>query len=179
MKKLLLILSLVLLVGCEKDLNNTPTKRVEVFLSNYQSLSDEVQAKISAQVDDMANLTNEEKKAYIDLWKKHYQGLTYDIKDEIVNGLDATVVAEVEVYDYSKTMTETNNYLMENPMMFQDELGNHSSIKFNDYRIEELNKVSDKVKYTFEFKVKKINKKWILQDLNEEEYLKLSGMYIY
>ncbi len=179
MKKFLLFLFLILLVGCEKDLNNTPTKRVEIFLSNYQSLSDEVQAKIESDIDEMGNLTTDLKKSYFDLWKRHYQGLTYEIKEEKIDGDDATVITEVEIYDYSQVLNEIDDYLENNPNLFVDENGNYSSTMFNDYRINSLKEVTDRVKYTIEFKIKKINKKWILQDLNEEEYLKLSGMYLY
>lgn len=179
MKKLLLILAVFLLVGCEKDMNNTPTKRVEVFLSNYQSLSEEVQAKIASDVDEMPNLTEEEKKSYTDLWKKHYQNLTYEVKDEKIDGDDAIVTVEIEVTDYSKIIANANQRLTDNPEEFQDEIGNYLPSKFNDYKLEAMKGTSDKVKYTLELNVKKIEKKWVLQDLSEDEYLKLSGMYAY
>ena len=179
MKKIIIILAVLLLVGCERDLNNTPTKRVEVFLSNYQSITAEVESDIIAKVSDMPNLTEEEQKEYINLWKRHYQGLTYEIKDEMVDGDDATVVTEIEVYDYSEVMSETSDYLTTNPEAFQDESGNHSFEKYNDYRLSALKEVNDKVKYTIEFKLKKIDKKWILQELSDEDSLKMSGMYDY
>ena len=179
MKKILLVLMVLLLVGCEKDLNNTPTKRVEVFLGNYQSLSEEVRARIVSDVDDMPNLTEEEKESYVKLWERHYQGMTYDIKDELVDGDDATVQVEIEVSDYSKIVKDSTEYLNQNPEMFQDDLGNYSFSKFNDYKINRMSNSNEKVKYTIEFKLKKIDKKWVLQDLNDEEYLKLSGMYDY
>ena len=177
MKKILLILSLFLLIGCEKDLNNTPTKRVEVFLSNYQSLSDEVQAKIIADVDEMNDLTEEERDAYIELWKRHFQGLTYEIKDEKIDGDDAIVTTQIEVTDYSKIMEETNMMLSENPELFLDEDGAYSFRLYTDYKLEALKNVEDKAQYTIDFKLKKVNKKWILQELDEEDNLKLSGMY--
>ena len=179
MKKIFMIFALLLVVGCEKDMNNTPTKRVEVFLSNYQSLSAEVESKIMADVEEMPNLNDEEKEAYIRLWERHYQGLTYEVKNEEVDGDDAIVTTEIEVYDYSNVISATSEYLVNNPEFFQDEYGNHSFTKYNDYRLEQLNQVNDKVKYTIDFRVKKINKKWILQELSEEENLKLSGMYEY
>ncbi len=177
MKKILLILLLFLIIGCEKDLNNTPTKRVEVFLGNYQSLSDDVQAKIISDVEEMTGLTEEEKEAYIDLWKRHFQGLTYEIKDEKIDGDDATVTAQIEITDYSKIMEETNMALTENPERFQDELGAYSFVLYNNYRLNALKEASDRVQYTIDFKLKKINKNWVLEDLSEEENLKLSGMY--
>lgn len=177
MKKILIVLLLLLLVGCEKDMNNTPTKRVEVFLSSYQSITEEVEAKIITDVEEMDSLTKEEQDAYIELWKKHYRGLTYEIKDEKIDGDNAIVETEIEVYDYSDIMNATSEYLSKNPEVFQDENGEHSYQKFNDYRLSELKKADSKVKYTIDFKLKKVNDKWILGDLNEEENLKLSGMF--
>ena len=127
----------------------------------------------------MPNLTEEEKQEYVNLWKRHYQGLTYEIKDEVIDGDDATVTAEIEVYDYSNIMTETSNYANEHPELFQDEEGLYSFEMYNDYRIEELKKAEERVTYTIEFRLKKIDKKWILQDLNNEDVLKMSGMYEY
>ena len=179
MKKIILVLFLALLVGCEMNSNNTPTKKVEAFLGNYQSLSDDVQSKIVLEVEKMDNLTNEQKDKYVNLWKKHYQGLTYEVKNEIIKGDDASVIIQVEVTDYSKELSKINEYLLDNPDLFKDEAGNYSFIKYNDYRLETLNKVEDKVKHMIEFKLKKFDKKWFLEDLSDEDYLKLSGMYVY
>ena len=179
MKKFLLLLAIFLLLGCEKDLNNTPTKRVEVFLSNYQALSEEVEAKIIADVDEMTDLTEEEKESYIDLWKKHYRALTYEIKDEKVDGDDATVTVEIEVFDYGQVLLNARKALTESPELFQDELGNYSSSMYNDYRLNALKNSREKVKYTIDFKAKKINKKWVLQALDEESNQNISGTFIY
>ncbi len=179
MKKIFLVLAVFLLLGCEKDLNNTPTKRVEVFLSNYQSISEEVEASIVSNVEEMADLTEEEKKSYVELWKRHYQGLTYEIKNETIDGDEATVSVEIEVYDYSKKEKEISEYLTTNPEMFLDESGNHSVEKYNDYKINELSKITDKVKYTIDFNLQKVDKKWILLEIGDDETLKMSGMYNY
>ena len=177
MKKILLFLTILLLVGCEKDLNNTPTKRVEVFLSNYQSLSEEVEGKIIADADEMPELTGTQREDYINLWKKHFQGMTYEIKDEKIDGHDATVTATIEVTDYSETLKNVNNALSNTPEMFQDELGNHSFILYNDYRINALKETTERIKYTIEFKLKKVKRKWILQELSTEDEQKMTGMY--
>ena len=56
MKKFSFLLVMILvLTGCNIALNNTPTKRVEMFLANYQTLNEEV-------MDDLSNVVMDEDK---------------------------------------------------------------------------------------------------------------------
>ena len=55
MKKIIYILSLFfILTGCSigSDMDNTPTKKVETYLNNYQTLDSNVLAKIDAVVNN-------------------------------------------------------------------------------------------------------------------------------
>ena len=166
-------------VGCETDLTNTPTKQVEMFLGKYQTLDKEMLKKLEDSLDDDITLTVDQRDKYLDLWKKHYQGLVYTIKDETINGDEAIVTTEVEINDYTKVISDSNEYLTSNPQQFNDEFGEYDISRFNDYKLEELLKSKERVKYTFEFKVKKNDKKWKLAELSEEDYSKLTGMYEY
>ena len=111
--------------------------------------------------------------------KKHYQALTYEIKDSEENGDKAIVTVEIEVYDYSKTIVENSIYLENNRNEFLDSNGNLDYIKYNDYRLEQLSKVKDKVKYTITLNLTKKNKKWVLDEVDEITLDKIHGMYIY
>ena len=79
MKKLLVILSIFLMVGCE--LNNTPTKKVEQFLSNYQVLHKDVISDLDGMINK-TNYTSEQKERYKELMKKQYKSLIYEIKED-------------------------------------------------------------------------------------------------
>lgn len=171
-----MLIGLFVLTGCEEG---SPTKEVESFLSKYQTLDNEIVTKITDEVNNDTELTSDQKEKYIDFWKKHYQEMVYTIKDEEINGDKATVKVEIEVNDYSKVITATNTYLVEHPNDFIDVNQQYDVSKFNDYKLDQLDKTSDRVKYTFEFNVNKIDKKWQLEDLTEEDYLKLTGMYQY
>ncbi|MBQ4634595.1 MAG: hypothetical protein IJB71_04535 [Bacilli bacterium] len=179
MKKFLVLVFMFLLMGCEINLTNTPTKQVEKFLINYQTLNKKVVNKLENEIKEDVSLTNDQQEKYLDFWKKHYQGLNYTIKDQTENGDEAIVIAEIEVNDYSKIISESSAYLSNNPEEFVDIYGEYDLTKFNDYKLEQLLKAKERVTYTLEFKVKKENKKWKLENLSEEDYSKLSGMYNY
>ena len=102
MKKILIYLScimiVVLLSGCSMD--NTPTKKVENFLDNYTSGSNTVLNQLKEMVDSDSMMDDNQRNTYSDIMKRQYKDMTYEIKDETINGDNATVTAEIEVYDY-------------------------------------------------------------------------------
>lgn len=182
MKKILSVLSIVLLMsGCSigKDMSNTPTKRVETYLNNYQTLNSNVLTKVDSIVNEEELFTDEQKSTYRDLIKKHYQDLTYTIKEETVNGDKATVETEIEVNDYTKVLKSAQSYRVTNEKEFLDTNGNFDESKFADYRLHLLKSSKDKVKYTIYFSLTKVDKEWKLDDLTNTEEEKILGIYEY
>ncbi len=179
MKKILLFISiLLLLVGCESVMNN-PTKRVETFLNKYQIMDSEVLKQLDDTLNGDATLTDKQKEKYRDVMKKQYQNLTYTIKDEEVDGNDAVVTVEIEVYDFNKAMSEADSYLLAHQDEFMDEENNISNEKFMDYKIEQMGKINEKVKYTLEFNLTKNDSRWQLNDIDEITRQKIHGIYNY
>lgn len=179
MKKfLLIVMTLFLLVGCESVMNN-PTKRVETFLNKYQTMDSEVLSQLDNTLNNEETLTDEQRKNYKELMKKQYQNLTYTIKDEEVDGDNATVKVEIEVYDFNKAMTNADKYLTENQDEFIDENNEVNNEKFMDYKINEMKNTSDKVKYTIDFTLTKKENKWVLDEVDEITRQKIHGIYNY
>lgn len=179
MKKfLLLVISLFLLVGCESVMNN-PTKRVEVFLNKYQTMDNEVLSQLDDTLNNDGTLTTTQKEAYKEIMKKQYQNLTYTIKDEEVDGDDATVKVEIEVYDFNKAMNDADSYLLDHQDEFIDENNNIDNEKFMDYKISQMKDTKEKVKYTIEFTLTKNDNKWQLDDVDEVTRQKIHGIYNY
>lgn len=177
MKKILFVVAaLLLFVGCDAVMNS-PTKRVEAFLSDYQTMDDEVLSQLDDTLNGEELLTDEHKSAYKEIMKRQYQNITYTIKDEIVDGNKATVTTEIEVYDYSKAMKEADDYLIQNKNEFTDNDGNVDNEKFMTYKIEQMKNVKDKVKYTIPFTLTKEDKEWILDDISESDRQKIHGIY--
>ena len=179
MKKILLLVATIfLLVGCESVMNN-PTKRVEVFLNKYQTMDEEVLSQLDDTLNNDVTLTDTQKKDYKDMMKKQYQNLTYTIKDEEVDGNNATVKVEIEVYDFNKAMNEADSYLLQNQDEFIDENNRIDNERFMDYKIEQMKHTNEKVKYTIEFSLTKTDNTWTLDNVDEITRQKIHGIYNY
>jgi len=182
MKKLLclLIASIFLITGCENGtLLNTPTKKVEMFLSNYQTLDADVLSQLDNVVENEEAFNDTQKNKYRDIMKKHYQDLTYEIKEETINADTATVTTEIEVTDYSKVMTESDTYKDEHEDEFKNAEGEYDESLFIDYRLNKLKEAKEKVKYTIDFTLIKVDDEWKLDTITEEQEEKIHGLYNY
>lgn len=177
MKKILMLLVLIFLVGCNNS--NTPVGEVEKFLSKYQNLDNEIIVGLNNELEDDTSLTEDQRTLYLELWKKHYKNLKYSIKDSKIEDDRAIVTASIEVTDYTKSVNESDIYRENHMEEFQDEAGNYDIVKFNDFKISRLMNVTDTIKFEIDFQVIKTDGKWILSELTNDDYLKLSGMYNY
>ena len=177
MKKIIaLILSLIILVGCDMlDTNNTPTKKVEEYLNKFQINAEEV-------LKDLDNVlvrlkTNEEnKEEYRELIKKQYKDMQYSIKEEYIDGNKATVTAEIIVKDFTKIINEAENYKKENITEFYEEDIYNDNL-YKKYLLDKLKDAKDKITYTLEFNLHKNNSKWELDQVNNEIEDKILGIY--
>ena len=181
MKKLLSVLGLALvLTGCSiGNMNNTPTKKVETYLNNYQTLDSNVLGELDTLVAQEETFDEDQRTTYRDIMKKHYQDLTYTIKEETVNGDKATVETEIEVNDYTKALKQAETYRTTNQNEFLDDEGMFDESMFNDYKLEALKDNKERVKYTIYFSLTKSGDEWTLDDLTETEQEKILGIYEY
>ncbi len=184
MKKILCIMTLLcsfLLVGCNvgKKLTNTPTKQVEIFLNKYQTLDKDVLDDLDRAIANETDFSGEHRQDYREIMKKAYQKLAYQIKDQKEDGDKATVTAEIEVVNYGKVLSAANVHLQENPEEFYDENGEYDVKKFISYRLEQMKKNTEKVKYTIDFELTKKNDQWKVDDLSKIDEQKIQGIYQY
>ncbi len=151
MKKII-YLFIILLVSC--SLNNTPTKRVEELLGKYQTLN----KKITINYKDINENAKElYKKEYEEIIKKQYKNMTYEIKEEKIDGNYAEVTAEIEVLDYKE--------IIDNNKDNEEEL------------ITKLKKAKNTIMYTLVITLTKDDKKrWEIDGLTEEQKKKLLGI---
>lgn len=210
MKKILLcfscIIAIVLLSGCSMD--NTPTKKVENFLDNYKNQDETVLTQLKEMVDSDTLMDETQKTTYSDIMKKQYKDLTYDIKDEVIDGDNATVTAEIEVYDYYKINQDAQTYYNNNPNEFKDDNNDNNNglagdivegakdavdavtdkaedavdavtgdSKFVEYRLGKLKDAKDRVKYTIDFTLTKVDNVWTLNDIDDTTRQKIHGLY--
>src|SRR5699024_10634557 len=101
--------------GCSftKDLDNTPTKKIEALLNNFQTLDSSVLSDLDKVVDLESSFTADQKETYKEIIKTNYQKLTYIIKDAVEDGDEAVVTAEIEVIDYTAVLNDSSLYLEE------------------------------------------------------------------
>ena len=176
MKKILLLLvSLILVTGCN-DMMNTPTRRVEEYLGKYQILDSTVLTELDNVVDN-SDYSDEYKEEYKELMIKQYQNLSYKIKNEQTNGDTATVIVELEVFDYNNALSEANDYIEEHSDEFLDDEKETRSEKIDHYKINAMKEVTDKASYTINFSLVKDNKKWVLEKISDSDLEKIHGLY--
>lgn len=178
MKKIaVFLLGLFLLTGCT-SLMNTPTDKVEEYLDKYKTTDQDILDQLEDVVDEVGTMNDDNKTKYKELMKKQYQNLSYKIKDETIDGDKATVEAEIEVYDYKTSIDKSDRYLSEHNDEFLGEDNNLDNDKFMTYKLEALDKVTDKVTYTINFSLTKdADGNWKLDDISDTDRLKLHGLY--
>lgn len=181
MKKILACFALlILLTGCDmgEKLDNTPTKKVEGFLNKYQTLDEDVLDSLDFVVAEENSFNTEQRDKYRDIIKTNYQKMSYKIKEEEIDGDTAIVTAQIEVIDYSKVLSEAESYRMENESEFMTD-DEYDESKFIDYSLDRLKEAKEKVKYTIDLTLTKVDDTWILDDLTKENEAKLNGVYNY
>jgi len=179
MKKIIYILLVALLFSGCSNLSNTPKKKTEEFLKKYQTIDNVVLNDLDNVLATNTSMDDSQKEEYKKIMKKHYQGLVYEIKDETINGDDAVVTVEITVTDFNKVMDESSRYLSENLSLFTNEAGEYDGNKYTTYRLEQLKDAKEKVKYTLNISLSKINGMWTVNEQSQTTYDKINGIYNY
>lgn len=167
MKKIIILISIILLfTGCDNSYN-TPTKKVEKFLNEYQNLNPSVIKRLESSIEDN-NLTKEQRSKYIDLLEKQYQNLSYKIINEEVNDNTAVVDVEIEVLNYTYSIADSKKYYESHSKEIKD---------YNDYMLNNLEKVTDKIKYKMSINLTKYDNVWELDEIDKTIIQKIHGLY--
>lgn len=192
MKKIIGVILAVflLMVGCE-NMNNTPTAVVENFLNSYQNLDSDVRKELEDKIEEDSSMSEGQKEIYKSLLEKQYQNLSYKIRKEEVDEDTATVEVEIEVLDYKRAITDAEAYYKEHPEEFLDTEEDNNNVSLGemakekiedaknyiDYKMQEMQNVADKEKYTLTFYLNKEDNIWTIEDLTDEDMKKLHGLY--
>lgn len=174
MKKLIILISIILLTGCT-DIMNTPSSKVEEFLGKYQTMDTSIVKELDDTIEEM-NASDNYKKEYKSLLLKQYQNLSYKIKDEKIDGTTANVEVEIEVFDYYNTLENVNEDIDKNNDDFKDEKDKSRKEKIEEYKIKKLKATTNKTKYTIIFTLTKKDGKWTLDKVSDDDIKKIHGL---
>lgn len=177
MKKIvtLLLVITVFLTGCSMMKKmESPKEKVAAYLESYQKLDDNVLTDLDLMVDEMDIYNDNQKERYKKIIKNHYENLKYELKDEVIDGNNATVEVEIDVYDYSNALDNTLD--MDE---FKDENGEYDLEAYYDHQLDLLESIDEKIKYTVIFNLSKEDKEWVIEEPSETMNEKIHGIYAY
>ena len=123
------------------------------------------------------NLNETEKNLYRENMRRQYKNLKYKIKNEEINDDNASIIVEIEVYDYGKAIKKASEYFIKNQDFFINENNMVDESKYIDYKLNEMKKTNDKIKYDIEFSFYKKNKIWSMNAIKETDIEKIHGIY--
>ncbi len=179
----ILFISLFFLTGCGNAMK-TPTKAVEQYLNKYQNLDGEVMAQLDSVISSDVSMSDEQKKDYKDLIINQYKNLSYKIVNENIMNDTAEVEVEIEVLDYASSIGEAKIYYTNHLDEFNDEEKKDTEDEdvddlssFIDYKIKSMKDVNNTRKETIVFSLNKVDKEWVVDDLNDLDIEKLHGLY--
>ena len=199
MKKFILPLLVILLSACTIGGAMTPRQKVSEFLDKYKNQDQ----NILSQLDDVINneySNSDHRSRYKTLMTNQYKNLEYEIKDEIVEDNNAVVEVEVTVYDYASAIRNANEYLNSNQGEFmtsptieitdandetsKDTNNTNNTVtstydqdKFIDYKLTQMENVTNTVTYTIQFTLTKVNNEWQMDALSNADMEKIHGIY--
>lgn len=175
MRKVLIFLTIFLTVtGCT-FLNNSPIGVTEDLLKKYQTVDEEVVKQLNVILEN-TDYTDDQKDKYKEIMKEQYRCLSYEIKDDYVDGNNAYVDVEITVKDFYKVIKDAEEYFNLNKDEFESD---DYIVKLNDYKLEKLKEAKEKVSYTIRIFLSKQNNNWQIQELDRDTLDKISGIYAY
>lgn len=178
MKKILLVLFAVLLfTGCSCSMNdNKPDEAVNTFFEKYRSKDDDIITQLKDTIEN-EGLKDTAKEKYQDLMEKQYDQFAYVIKDTKEEKDTAIVTVELTVLNYRSAILKAEEELKNNPGRFNDDKGNFSEEKYMDYKIEQMEKVTDTTTHTIDLSLTKKAGIWKVDELSGDDISKLHGLY--
>ncbi len=178
MKKIIKTLIIVfMLTAC--SMSNTPKSKVEIYLNQFNSLSENVKKDLETSVAS-ENLSDSNKDIYRKVLERQYKNIKYDIKDEQINSDNATVTVQITVYDFYKSNNNAEKYYDEHTDEFTTDNGTTIDLeKYTKYRLDEMLKMDETVDYEIKFNLNKEDGEWVIQNPDRTTLEKIHGLYDY
>ena len=117
MKKIIIPFLVILLSACTLGAASTPKQVVSNFLDKYKNQDETIISQLDATINNEYS-NDDYKSRYKTLMTNQYKNMQYTIKDEVIEGDNAIVEAQITVYNYSAAIRNANDYLNSNPNEF-------------------------------------------------------------
>lgn len=132
---------------------------VEITVYDYASALKNSNTYLNEHLDEF----KKDSKQTINEVENTAEGVKEGIKDAAEGAKNAADTVKDKVNEAKDNLTTTTDY---------------DESKYMDYKLSEMEKVTDKVKYTIEFTLTKTNGEWQLDALSNSDIEKLHGIYI-
>ena len=109
MKKIFIGLLVLTMCACSLNLAGNPKDKVKEFLDKYKNQDADVLNDLDEIIS--SEYKGDNKDRYKTLMINQYKDMEYDIVDEVIEDKKAIVTVDIKVYDYSKALEYSNNYL--------------------------------------------------------------------
>lgn len=169
------VLCVILVSGCFN--NMSPSEKVEEMLSKYIKNDKNILTELDTYMDKQ-DLSNEQKDKYKRIIKDEYASIKYKIKDEKIDGDNATVEVSIEVKDLYKGSKIASDYLIDHTLEFYTN-DIYDEDKFIDYKLDTMEKNKDTITYTIFIGLTRKDGMWTIDNLDNEILEKIHGIYNY
>lgn len=132
---------------------------VEITVYDYASALKNSNTYLNEHLDEF----KKDSKQTINEVENAAEGVKEGIKDAAEGAKNAADTVKDKVNEAKDNLTTTADY---------------DESKYMDYKLSEMEKITDKVKYTIEFTLTKTNGEWQLDALSNSDIEKLHGIYI-
>ena len=208
MKKFLVALMVIFLTACTLGAASTPRQKVSEFLDKYKNEDNNIISQLEDTIDTEITdddhksryrtlMTNQYKNMEYEIKDEIIEGenavvevevTVYDYASAIKNSNtylnehldefrrdDKTTINETDD-DMDDSDDETTKDKEDDTITTPDT--DYDDTKFMDYKLSLMEKVTDKVTYTIEFTLTKVNDEWQLDSLSNSDIEKLHGIYL-
>lgn len=101
-----------------------------------------------------------------------------EFKADVENAAEKAKDTASDIAEKAKDAVDNDNETNTDTTTDNNENNDYDDDKFMDYKISEMEKVKDTVKYTIEFTLTKVNDEWQLDALSNSDIEKLHGIYV-
>ena len=171
-KIILITILILLLVGCSKNL--TVKEATSDYLNRYINLDESIIEQLNTQASRYYK-NNSVKDKYIDVLKRQYSNLEYEIVNETYDNEFAYTNIKIMVYDLYKAQKNATENI--NDFLLPD--GNYDMDAFNLYKLDKMLTTENKVENTITIKLLREDNTWEVLQLSNENLEKLHGIYNY